>query len=193
MGRLILASSSPRRFQLLREAKFQAEAVRPEVTELSCDFLTASELTRFNAKLKAGAVAAMYPDAVILGADTVVALGGEIFGKPRNFDDATRMLQQLVGKTHEVVTGIALLEGNVGRITLRAVYSTVTLRSLSSDEIQAYLKSVNPLDKAGAYAAQNSGNAIIERINGSFTNVVGLPMELIGSLLRCAGIHPTSV
>ncbi|MBV9299564.1 MAG: septum formation protein Maf [Verrucomicrobia bacterium] len=193
MGRLILASSSPRRFQLLREAKFQAEAVRPEVTELSCDFLTASELTRFNAKLKAGAVAAVYPDAVILGADTVVALGGEIFGKPRNFDDASRMLQQLVGKTHEVVTGIALLEGNIGRITLRAVYSTVTLRSLSSDEIEAYLKSVNPLDKAGAYAAQNSGNAIIERIKGSFTNVVGLPMELIGSLLRCAGIHPTSV
>ncbi|MBV9130541.1 MAG: septum formation protein Maf [Verrucomicrobia bacterium] len=193
MGRLILASSSPRRFQLLREAKFQAEAVRPEVTELSCDFLTASELTRFNAKLKAGAVAAVYPDAVILGADTVVALGGEIFGKPRNFNDATRMLQQLVGKTHEVVTGIALLEGNIGRITLRAVYSTVTLRSLSSDEIEAYLRSVNPLDKAGAYAAQNSGNAIIERIKGSFTNVVGLPMELIGSLLRCAGIHPTSV
>ncbi|MBV9105850.1 MAG: septum formation protein Maf [Verrucomicrobia bacterium] len=193
MGRLILASSSPRRFQLLREAKFQAEAVRPEVTELSCDFLTASELTRFNAKLKAGAVAAVYPDAVILGADTVVALGGEIFGKPRNFDDASRMLQQLVGKTHEVVTGIALLEGNIGRITLRAVYSTVTLRSLSSDEIEAYLRSVNPLDKAGAYAAQNSENAIIERIKGSFTNVVGLPMELIGSLLRCAGIHPTSV
>jgi septum formation protein len=191
MGRLILASSSPRRFQLLREAKFQAEVVRPDVTELSCDFLTASELARFNARLKAAAVAAVYPDAVILGADTVVALGPEIFGKPRDLDDATRMLQQLVGKTHEVITGIAMMEGN-GRITVRGVCSTVTLRSLSSDEIQAYLKNVNPLDKAGAYAAQNSANAIVERIDGSFTNVVGLPIELIGSLLRSAGIHPAS-
>ena len=192
MGRLILASSSPRRFQLLREAKFQAEVVRPEVAELSCDFLTASELARFNAKIKAAAVAAVYPDAVILGADTLVALGPDVFGKPRDLDDATRILQLLAGKTHQVITGIALVEGNVGRITLRAVCTTVTLRSFSSDEIQAYLKNVNPLDKAGAYAAQNSANAIVERINGSFTNVVGLPMELIGTLLRSAGIHPSS-
>jgi septum formation protein len=192
MGRLILASSSPRRLQLLREAKFEAEVVRPEVAELSCDFLTASELARFNARLKAAAVAAVYPDAVILGADTVVALGLDTFGKPRDLDDATRMLHQLVGKTHEVVTGIALVEGEVGRITLQAVYSTVTLRFLSSDEIQAYLKIVNPLDKAGAYAAQSPANALVERIDGSFTNVVGLPMELIGSLLSSAGVHPSS-
>ena len=192
MGRLILASGSPRRIQLLREAKFDPEVVRPEVAELSCDFLTASELARFNARLKAAAVAAVYPDAMVLGADTVVALGSEIFGKPRDLDDAARMLHQLVGKTHEVITGIALMEGNVGRITLRAVSSTVTLRSLSTREIQGYLQTVNPLDKAGAYAAQSSANAIIERINGSFTNVVGLPMELIGPLLRSAGIRPSS-
>lgn len=192
MGRLILASSSPRRIQLLREAKFEPEVVRPEVAELSCDFLTASELARFNARLKAAAVAAVYPDAMVLGADTVVALGSEIFGKPRDLDDAARMLHQLVGKTHEVITGIALMEGNVGRITLRAVSSTVTLRSLSSTEIQGYLQTVDPLDKAGAYAAQSSANPIVERISGSFTNVVGLPMELIGPLLRSAGVRPFS-
>jgi septum formation protein len=192
VGLLILASSSPRRAQLLREAKFQAEVIRPEVPELSCDFLTASELARFNAKLKAAAVAAAYPDAVVLGADTVVALGLKIFGKPKDIADAARMLKQLVGKTHEVVTGVALMEGRMGRITLRAVSSEVTLRSLSRDEIHTYLKIVNPLDKAGAYAAQNVANAIVARIGGSFTNVVGLPMELTGSLLRSVGIHPSS-
>jgi len=192
MTRFILASSSPRRLQLLRKAKFAPEVVPPEVPELACDFLTPSELVRFNARLKAAAVAVQYPDAVVLGADTVVALGSEIFGKPRDLDDAGRMLDKLVGKTHEVITGIALIEANSGRITLRAVCSTVTFRSLSRNEIDAYLKIVNPLDKAGAYAAQNSANIIIERMSGSFTNVVGLPMELVRPLLRSAGVRPFS-
>jgi septum formation protein len=192
MRRLILASSSPRRIQLLREAKFSPEVIRPEVAELSCDFLTPCELARFNARLKAAAVAALYPEAVVLGADTVVALGSEVFGKPRDLDDARRILRKLVGKTHEVITGIALIEANVRRITLRAVCSTVTFHSLSTTEIDAYLQIVNPLDKAGAYAAQNSANVIIERIDGSFTNVVGLPMEVTRRLLRSAGVYPSS-
>jgi septum formation protein len=192
MSRLILASSSPRRVQLLREAKFDPEVVPPEVAELSCDYLTPSELARFNARLKAATVTVAYPDAVVLGADTVVALGWEVFGKPRDLEDAGRMLSKLVGKTHEVITGIALVEANSGRMTLRAVASTVTFRSLSTTEIDAYLKIVNPLDKAGAYAAQESANVIIERISGSFTNVVGLPMELVRPLLRSAGVHPFS-
>jgi septum formation protein len=191
MSRLILASSSPRRIQLLHEAKFHPEVVHPEVAERSFDFLTPSELARFNARLKAAAVAGLYPDAVVLGADTVVALGTEVFGKPRDLDDAGRMLRKLAGKTHEVITGIALIETNIGRITLRAICSTVTLRSLSTTEIDTYLKIVNPLDKAGAYAAQHEANVIIERINGSFTNVVGLPMELIRPLLHSVGVHPS--
>jgi septum formation protein len=190
MSRLILASSSPRRIQLLREARFDPEVVPPAVAELSCDYLTPSELARFNARLKAATVTVAYPDAVVLGADTVVALGSEVFGKPRDLEDAGRMLSKLVGKTHEVITGIALVEANSGRMTLRAVASTVTFRSLSTTEIDAYLKMVNPLDKAGAYAAQESANVIIERISGSFTNVVGLPMELVRPLLRSAGVHP---
>jgi septum formation protein len=193
VSRLILASSSPRRIQLLREASFDPEVVHPEVTELSGDFLTPSELTRFNAKLKAAAVAAQFPDSpdsVVLGADTVVALGLEVFGKPQDLHDAHRMLQKLVGKTHEVVTGIAMIETNTARLTLRTVSSTVTFRSLTTREIEEYLAAVNPLDKAGSYAAQESANAIIERIDGSFTNVVGLPMELVRRLLRSAGIHP---
>lgn len=192
MSRLILASSSPRRIQLLREAKYQPEVVRPEVIELSCEHLTASELARYNARLKATDVALQYPDAVVLGADTVVALGSEIFGKPRDLEDAARMLGKLVGKRHEVVTGIALIDAHLRRVTLRAIYSTVTFRSLSMTEIDAYLKIVNPLDKAGAYSAQEFANDIIERINGSFSNVVGLPMELVRPLLTSMGVHPSS-
>jgi septum formation protein len=191
MSPLILASSSPRRIQLLREANFHPEVVSPEVPELCCDYLTPSELTRFNARLKAATVATLHPEAVVLGADTIVALGSEVFGKPRDLDDARRMLRQLVGKRHEVITGIAMIAVNARRIILRAVSSTVTFRSLSETEIEGYMKIVNPLDKAGAYAAQDSANVIIERINGSLTNVVGLPMELVGPLLRSVGIHPS--
>ena len=158
MSPLILASSSPRRIQLLREAKFDLQVVRPEVAELTCDFLTPSELVRFNAKLKAATVAVQYPDAVVLGADTMVALGCEVFGKPRDFDDARRMLRRLAGKSHQVITGVALIEAKADRVILRAVFSTVTFRALSETQIDAYLKMVNPLDKAGAYAAQDSAS-----------------------------------
>jgi septum formation protein len=192
VSRFILASSSPRRIHLLREAKFDPEVVRPEVAELACAFLTPSELVRFNAKLKAATVAAQHPDAVVLGADTIVALGPEVFGKPRDLDDAGRMLQKLVGKTHEVITGVALIAADTGRLMLRAVSSTVTFRALSRTQIDSYLQIVDPLDKAGAYAAQESANLLIERINGSFTNVVGLPMELVRPLLRAAGVRPSS-
>jgi septum formation protein len=191
MSRFILASSSPRRIQLLREAQFAPEAVRPEVEEVTSVFLTPSELVRFNARLKAAAVALRYPDAIVLGADTLVALGTEVFGKPQDIDDAGRMLRKLVGKTHEVITGIALIEASTGRTTLQSVSSAVTFRALSRTQIDAYLKIVDPLDKAGAYAAQDSANAIIERINGSFSNVVGLPMELVRPLLHAVGVRPS--
>ena len=191
MTRLILASSSPRRIQLLREANFDPEVVRPEVEEVTSAFLTPSELVRFNARLKAAAVAQRYPEAIVLGADTLVALGTEIFGKPRDIEDANRMLTKLVGKTHQVVTGIALIETSTGRTTLRAVSSSVTFRALSGTQIEAYLKIVDPLDKAGAYAAQDSANVIIKQIEGSFSNVVGLPMELVGPLLHSVGVRPS--
>jgi septum formation protein len=126
----------------------------------------------------------------VLGADTVVALDSQIFGKPRDLDHAAWMLRKLAGVTHQVITGIALMQANLGRSTLQAVCSSVTLRSLSAAEIDAYLKLVNPLDKAGAYAAQNPETVIIERLRGSFTNVVGLPMEVVQPLLLSAGVQP---
>ena len=189
MRRLILASSSPRRIQLLREAGFDPEIVPPEVHERTCGFLTPCELALFNANRKAVAVAARFPEAVILAADTIVALGPAVFGKPRDLDDARRMLQNLVGKTHIVVTGVALIHPNHRRVILQAEETDVKFRALPEAEIDRYLKAINPLDKAGAYAAQESPESIIERIDGSFTNVVGLPMELVVPLLKAARIR----
>jgi septum formation protein len=191
VSRLILASGSPRRIKLLQDEKFEIEAVPADVQELSCDFLTPTELTLFNAFQKAAAVAIRYPDAVVLGADTLVALGSEVFGKPRDLVEARRMLEKLVGKTHAVITGVALIQMAVGQVITRAVQTTVKIRPLTAPEIEAYLEIAEPLDKAGAYAAQKSPDLIIERINGSFTNVVGLPMELVRGLLTSAGIHPS--
>jgi septum formation protein len=190
VSRLILASASPRRAQLLRDAKFEPEIVPADVEELSCDFLTPTELTLFNAYRKATAVAIQHPDAVVLGADTLVALGSEVFGKPRDLIEARRMLEQLVGKTHVVITGISVIQMRVGRVITRAVHTNVKFRLLTATEIEDYLKIAEPLDKAGAYAAQKSPDVIIERINGSFTNVVGLPMELVLPLLTSFGVQP---
>ena len=190
MSRLILASGSPRRIQLLRDAKFEAEVVPADIEELWCEFFTPTELTLFNAFQKAAAVAIQHPDAVVLGADTLVALGSEVFGKPRDMVEARRMIEKLVGKTHDVITGISLIQVKVGRIVTRAVHTTVKIRFLTATEIEAYLEIAEPLDKAGAYAAQKSPDLIIEQIKGSFTNVVGLPMEMVGPLLSSAGIYP---
>jgi septum formation protein len=186
----ILASGSPRRIALLRAAGFDFEIVSPAIEESHSEFLTPIELTLFNAFQKATAVANQHSGGVVLGADTVVALGSEIFGKPADIDDARRMLTRLVGKSHEVITGIALLNASRDQLIIRAVRTRVKFRSLSHSEIEAYLKIAEPLDKAGAYAAQDSPDLIIEKVTGSFSNVVGLPMEIVGPLLASAGVYP---
>jgi septum formation protein len=190
MTSLILASASPRRIALLRAAGFGFKIVSPAIEESHSEFFSPIELTLFNAFQKATAVANQHPCAVVLGADTVVALGSEIFGKPADLDDARRMLVRLVGKSHDVITGVALLKASHDQLIARAVRTRVKFRSLSDSEIEAYLKIAKPLDKAGAYAAQNSPDLIIEKVTGSFSNVVGLPMELVGPLLAAEGIFP---
>jgi len=190
MSRLILASRSPRRIQLLRESKFDPNVVTSEVDEISSDFFSPGELALFNAHRKAVAVAARFPDKVVLAADTIVAFGREVFGKPRDIDDARRMLKSLVGRTHVVITGVALIQPNQRRALLHAERTEVKFRLLSEAEIDRYLVAVSPLDKAGAYAAQDSPDLIIVDVDGSFTNVVGLPMEVVVPLLATAGIYP---
>jgi septum formation protein len=191
MPSFILASGSPRRIQLLRQAGFDFQVEPAEIEESRSDFFSPGELTLFNSLRKAMTVATRYPTHLVLGADTVVALDSEVFGKPSDLEDARRMLRRLVGKTHDVITGVALVHAGRRRSISRTVRTRVKFRLLGDSEIEAYLKIAEPLDKAGAYAAQDTPGLIIEKITGSFSNVVGLPMEIVGPLLASSGIHQT--
>lgn len=192
MKRLILASGSPQRKQLLREAGYSFEVQTASIVELSVDFLTLSELTLLNACRKTFAVARTAPDAVVIGADTLVALGTMVFGKPANLEEARSMLTRLSGQTHEVVTGIAICNFTERCALSAIVTSEVRFRELDSESIARYLCRIDPLQKAGAYAAQIDAETVIDHIDGSFTNVVGLPMETVPELLSQFGIHPAA-
>ena len=174
---LILASASPRRSELLRQLALDFTVVPSDAPEVHDDQLTAREVSQLNAYRKARAVAKKYPDALVLGADTLVYLGTTLFGKPANLEDAHRMLKQLAGRTHEVVTAICLLNLRHHRQKLFFESTAVTFRPLNAAQIRTYISRVNTLDKAGAYAIQESGDLIVEKISGSYTNVVGLPVE----------------
>jgi septum formation protein len=184
---LILASASPRRAELLRELEVRF-AVEPScATELDSDHLTAWELAQLNAYRKARSVAKQHPDALVLGADTVVVLGTALYGKPRDRKDAARMLGELEGRTHQVVTGVCLIHLREHRERLLAERTDVRFRRLSQADIERYLDRIDPLDKAGAYAIQEFGELLVEEISGSYTNVVGLPVERLEAELRAWG------
>jgi septum formation protein len=174
---LILASMSPRRADLLRELGIEFRVVPSDAPELHNEQLTAPEISRINAYRKARVVAKKFPDALVLGADTLVYLETSLFGKPSSLEDAGRMLAQLQGRTHEVVTAICLLNLRNHRQRIFTEMTSVTFRPLNMDGILRYLGRVNPLDKAGAYAIQEEGDLIIEKFSGSYSNVVGLPVE----------------
>ncbi len=148
-----------------------------DVAEIRHEELTAQELSQVNAYRKARTVAKRIPDALVLGADTLVHLEAELFGKPRNLEDAYQMLERLQGRTHNVVTAVCLLHLRDHRQKVFAESTAVTFRLLDAVEIRRYLGKVNPLDKAGAYAIQEEGDLLVEKISGSYTNVVGLPVE----------------
>jgi septum formation protein len=177
LPQFILASSSPRRSELLRELEVDFEVLSSDATEVHNEHLTAGEISQINAYRKARTVAKRYPDALVLGADTLVYLDTKLFGKPRNSEDAYRMLKQLQGQTHQVVTGVCLMQLRCHRQRVFAESTEVKFRALTTQEIKDYLQRINPLDKAGAYAIQEHGDRIVENITGSYSNVVGLPLE----------------
>ena len=184
--RLVLASASPRRRALLCEARIECEVAPPEVEEdLSCAEAgaTATELAVALALRKALDRARCEPgEARVLGADTlVVPECGAPFGKPRDLDEARRMLYALAGREHRVVTGIALVETSTGAARTRVVESFVRLRA-PGPELESYLRTGLPLGKAGAYGVQDPGSPVLE-VRGSLTNVIGLPMEEVLELL----------
>lgn len=186
-ARLILASGSPRRRELLRAAGFRFEVIAPDVEEIAPPAFSIAEITTANATRKAIAVARAHPDRVVLGADTLVALEGEIIGKPADLEDAWRILRRLRGQEHQVCTSVCIHLLAEKRSECFAVLSHVQFRALTDDDIRNYFTKVDPLDKAGAYAAQGYGAEIISRIRGSYTNVVGLPMDETAAALRRCG------
>ena len=174
---LILASTSPRRAELLRQSNLDFQVVPSAAAEIFDEQLSPWELCQLNAHRKARVVAKKHPDVLVLGADTLVFLGEEIMGKPINLADAHRMLMRLQGRTHQVVTGISLIHLRAFRERIFAVSTDVTFRPLTGGQINDYLSKMNPLDKAGAYAIQEHGELIVSEISGSYSNVVGLPVE----------------
>jgi septum formation protein len=181
---LILASASPRRSDLLRQLGVEFKVVRSDVPEIMHEQLTAWEVSQINAYRKARAVAKKHPDALVLGADTMVYMDSALYGKPASLEDAYVMLEKLQGRTHHVVTAICLLHLRDHRQRIFAETTAVTFRPLDAVQIRRYLTQVNPLDKAGAYAIQELGDMLVEKIAGSYTNVVGLPVERLSSELQ---------
>jgi septum formation protein len=187
---LVLASDSPRRAALLAEAGFEFETVSPRVAEKFDLDLTLRELTMWNAIRKGIPVARAYPDKIVLAADTLIALEDEIIGKPVDLSEAAQTLLRLSGRTHEVCSAVFIHRFAVGQPAAFHEISRVRFRRLSKAQINRYLAKVHPLDKAGAYAAQGHGAEIIARIEGSFSNVVGLPIEQTRRVLGQFGIRP---
>jgi len=180
---LILASASPRRAELLQKLEVEFKIVPGDATEVYDEQLSPRELCQLNAHRKARAVAKKIPDALVLGADTLVFLDRKIFGKPRDLTEAHEMLAQLQGRAHQVITGVCLLHLREHRERVFAVSTDVTFHPLNESQIREYHAKINPLDKAGAYAIQEHGAEIVSAISGSYSNVVGLPLEQLKSEL----------
>lgn len=184
---LILASASPRRKHLLESLGIPFEVCPAGVEELD-DHLDPRELVETNARLKTGHVAESRPEDWVLGADTTVALGAEILNKPAGLDEARAMLRRMSGRTHRVYTAVCLMNRQAEVDHLFCVTSDVTFKPFDDDCITRYFALVNPLDKAGAYGIQEGRELIIEGWEGSFSNIMGLPMDDVGRLLQKHGL-----
>lgn len=185
MKNIILASASPRRRELLEQAGFLFEVKVSDAEEIITEKAPAKIVEEL-ALRKAGAVAAAEEDALVIGADTIVAISGEILGKPHSREEAFAMLSKLQGKTHQVYTGVALLSKEAGAES-RKVFSEktdVTMYPMTDREIWQYIDTGEPMDKAGAYGIQGRAAIYIEKINGDYNNVVGLPIARLYQELK---------
>ncbi|MBS0662785.1 MAG: septum formation protein Maf [Verrucomicrobia bacterium] len=186
--RLILASASPRRRELLAGLGGRFEVVVADVTEHEHPEAEPRSMVAHNAALKADWVAERHPDAWVLGADTTVFIDQRVLNKPRDLAEARTMLKQLAGRTHTVFTGVALRHRRTGVVEDQGVTSLVTFKAFDDTVIDAYFRIVNPLDKAGAYGIQEGRELIIAGWEGSFTNIMGLPMEATKQILTQRGL-----
>lgn len=183
---IVLASASPRRRELLSLITEHFTVCPADADETLRDAPLGEEVTRLS-RLKAEAVQAQYPNAVCIGSDTMVTIDGLRLGKPKDTDEAASMLRRLRGRTHEVLTGLAVLTPDGGAHTLHTC-TRVTFRDFAEDELAVYLATGEPLDKAGAYGIQGLGGLLVAGIQGDYHNVVGLPVCRLGRMLLDFGV-----
>ena len=188
--KLILASKSPRRSCLLAQAGLEFDVIPSEIDESSVPMDHPDQYVRALSQTKAEDVCARFPDRWVIGADTIVQINGRILGKPADNATARTMLEQLSGQTHQVFTGYTIACFARCKKFTDVVSTDVTFKKLTRDEIEWYISTQEPFDKAGAYAIQGLGTFLVKRINGSYTNVVGLPVcEVIEHLIKAGVIQ----
>lgn len=183
---IVLASTSPRRRELLEKAGVVFEVVASPAEEIHDASMKPHVLCELNATLKANAVATLRPDATVIGSDTLVFIDDIPLGKPANLGEARDMLRRLSGRTHQVCTGVCVIHPG-GVTNVFHDLTAVTFHQLDDAAIDTYFTLANPLDKAGAYGIQDSGHLIVSSINGSFENVMGLPVEMVVTALSESG------
>ena len=184
MKRIILASSSPRRKEILEITGLVFEVIPSNYEENMNNDIPPVELAKELSKGKAEEVAMKHDNAIVIGADTFIALGNEVLGKPQNESDAIAMLQRLSGNSHSVITGLTIIDSSSDKTISEAVETKVYFKKLSNAEIQAYVSSGEPMGKAGSYAIQGLGSIFIEKIEGDYFNVKGLPLSNLVEKLK---------
>ncbi len=184
--RIILASQSPRRRELMRMLNISFEAIVSEVEEDVPEQIAPGELVEALALQKAQAVFGQHPEACVIGADTIVYIDGEILGKPKDDADAANILGKLQGRTHEVYTGVAVLAPT--GMEVKHDVTRVTFAPMTEDEIAWYVKTGEPRDKAGAYGIQGPGGIFVDRVEGNYFTVIGMPLPLLYHMLVRAGV-----
>ncbi len=177
LPKIVLASGSPRRAEILSSVGWSFEKYVPDIDESELAGESPEIYVQRLAKTKAETVAVKFRDKIVLGADTTVVIEDRIIGKPKDFDDARRMLEMLSGKWHEVLTGVAIVKNEKSVVGLQS--TKVKFNEMSADEIRFLVEKGEPLDKAGAYAVQAQAALFIEKIEGDYWNVVGLPISLV--------------
>ncbi len=189
MKRIILASASPRRKELLEKIGLKFEVEPSDYAEDMRSRLSPYELARVISLEKARVVARKHKNAIVIAADTFIVFKGKIMGKPSTEAEARKILMILKGKSHSVITGFTIMDTEENKVLTKSVETIVHIKNLTSEEIDAYVKSKEPLDKAGAYAIQGLGSVIVERIEGDYFNVIGLPLSALAEGLKEFGIH----
>jgi septum formation protein len=185
---IVLASASPRRKELLEKIGLKIQVDISDFPEKMSRDLPPEGLVKFNSIGKAGLVASKYADAIIIAADTIGVLDNHLIGKPQNAEEAVKTLQNLSGKTHRVITGLTVIDTASGKMITRTIETQVHIKELTLQEIQSYVQSGEPLDKAGAYAIQGLGALMVEKITGDYYNVVGLPLNALSDSLKELGV-----